>query len=100
MRHKEKSLNKSIRSEEVEKDGSRYKYELFMREGTSVASYKLPLYSISIKMECENGEVTFAESEELFSDGVRAKAFFERLVKNLATPIDLPYIIEDELAKP
>ena len=53
--------------------------------------------------------INFERDEELFSiaksssvthffaDAGKAILFYEKLVKNLATPIDLAYIIEDEI---
>ena len=50
-------------------------------------------------MTDEFGETTKSETGELFSDVGKAISFFERLVKYLATPINLAYIVEDELVK-
>ena len=94
---KEKTVATKIRSEEILKDGIIYKYDLIMRESARVASFKLPLYSISVEMQKEGEQISFAETRELFADVGKAIAFYERMVKYLATPIDLPYIVEDEL---
>jgi len=99
MKHKEKTVDTKIRTESREDSGNVYKYELIMRESARVASYKLPLYSIRIEMNQPSGETTYAETKEVFADVGRAIVFFEKLVRNLATPIDLPYIIEDELTR-
>ena len=98
MRRKEKTMDTIIRKEEREADGFNYKYELVMRESARVASYKLPLYSISVEMSKNEKTVTFAETNEVFSSEKKAIQFFDKMVRNLATPIDLPYILEDELA--
>ena len=99
MKRKEKTVDTMIRCEKREKDGNCYKYELVMRESGRVASYRLPLYSIFVEMKQQDGTVTNAETKEVFADAGRAIIFFDKLVRNLATPIDLAYIVEDELAK-
>ena len=99
MRQREKTKDTVIRCEEREDGKNSYKYKLVMRESTRVASYRLPLYSILVEMRQENGTVTSAETREVFADIGRAIIFFDKLVRNLATPIDLAYIVEDELAK-
>jgi hypothetical protein len=50
-------------------------------------------------MKRESGETTNADTSELFADVGRAIVFFERLVENYATPLNLPYIVEDEIYK-
>ena len=87
-----------IRRETVENEGLIYKYELHMKErsrGTSTAS----LYLISIELTLDDGSVTYAETGEVFADVGKAIAFFDRMVENLATPIDLPYVLEDEIRR-
>ena len=44
-----------------------------------------------------DGKKTEATAKDLFADVGKALVFYDRMVQNLATPIDLPYIIEDEL---
>lgn len=97
MKRKDKTINTTVRSETREKDGIGYEYELIMKESGRVASFKIPLYSVSVKMTNENGEVTEADTDDVFADPGKALVFYEKLVNNLATPIDLAYIIEDEL---
>lgn len=94
-----KAQSTTIRTETREKDGFEYEYRLTQSRGSRVASYGIPLYSISIKMSTETGEeISRSDAKSLFSDQGKAVAFFERMVDNLATPIDLKYIIEDELS--
>jgi hypothetical protein len=95
-------MNKSdietvIKSERVTKDGATYCYTLLMSESTKVASYRIPLYSIAIDMTDENGKKTNAHSPDLFADVGKALVFFRKLIDNLATPLNLPYILEDEM---
>ncbi len=99
MRKKKKTVDTTIRTEERQKDGIGYRYELVMRESTKLVSYGIPLYTVLVKMTHENGETTCADAKELFADPGKAIVFFEKLVDNLATPIDLPYIIEDEFSR-
>lgn len=99
MRKKEKNVDTTIRTEERKKDGIGYRYDLVMRESSKVASYGIPLYTVQVKMTRENGDITSADTNELFADPGKAIVFFEKLVDNLATPIDLPYIVEDEFSK-
>jgi len=99
MKRTEKTADTVIRTEVREADGAKYKYELIMRKSTKLVCFKLPLYTIKIEMTDEFGETTKSETGELFSDVGKAISFFERLVKYLATPINLAYIVEDELVK-
>ena len=99
MKHTEKTADTVIRTEVKECDGAKYKYELIMRKNTRLISFKMPLYSIKIEMTDEFGKMTSAETGELFSNSEKAISFFEKLAKHLATPIDLAYIVEDELVK-
>ncbi len=88
----------NIRTERRDNDGIIYKYALVMHESSHVASYGIPLYYISVEMTDKNGTITKASTADVFADAGRAVRFFEKLVSNLATPIDLPYIVEDELS--
>ena len=80
-----------------EADGARYCYTLIMSESNKVASYKLPLYSIEIEMTDADGNVTNAKTKEIFADVGKAISFFRKLSENLATPLNLLYILEDEM---
>ena len=85
---------KIIKEETRISDGIIYKYLLTESESLQVASFHLPLYSIEIEMT--RGENTTKNSViEAVSDVGKALVFFEKLVAHLATPIDLPYILED-----
>ena len=89
-----------IRTEIREKDGYEYKYSLSLSEGRRVASFGIPLYSISVEMMASSdGIKTKSDANNLFSDFSKATGFFNKIVDNLATPIDLPYIVEDEFSK-
>ncbi len=86
-----------IRTDYREDDGNKYTYKLLMRENTKTASFKIPLYSIKLNMTDSDGCETSAGVCDLFADLEKAVRFYERLVKHLATPIDLRYIVEDEI---
>ena len=89
--------DKIIRKDTREKDGSRYTYTLVMSESNKVASFKIPLYSVEIEMIDGNGNMTSARTRELFADVGKAISFYKKLCENLATPLNLPYILEDEM---
>ena len=89
--------NTVIKSELREADGAKYRYSLIVSESNKVASYKLPLYSVEIEMTDKDGNVTNARTRELFADVGKAISFFRKLSENLATPLNLPYILEDEM---
>ena len=86
-----------IRRERREKDGVQYTYTLVMSKSNKVASYMLPLYSVEIEMTDKDGNVTSARTREVFADAGKALSFFKKLYENLATPLNLPYILEDEM---
>ena len=93
---KKNVIERTLRIERAEAEGRFYKYRLSVKYITNVESYSLPLYSISIEMTDETGARTSSSLREAFSDSEQAFCFFNKLFENLATPIDLPYIFEDE----
>lgn len=78
-------------------DGIIYRYILSARRSGKVASFQLPLYSIEAIMT-KDGEVTRNSLEDVFADVGKALCFFEHVSKNLATPIDLTYVLEDKIS--
>ena len=74
-----------------------YTYRLLMRESDAISSFRLPLYSVDIEFSSAGGTRTHGEARDAFADPGRAVVFFDKLVRNLATPIDLPYVLEDSL---
>lgn len=90
-------MDKVVKRETREADGAKYSYALIVSESNKVASYKLPLYSVEIEMTDKEGNVTSARAKELFADVGKAISFFRKLCENLATPLNLPYILEDEM---
>ncbi len=95
MQSTKKEIGEIIRREERAADGYEYVYELTVNESDRVASFKLPLYSISVKMSKGGEALTYARSGDVFSNEKKAISFFEKIVENLATPIDLAYVLED-----
>ena len=94
---RERTRSEIIKEDRITRDGCDYHYTLECKKSTKVASYRLPLYSVKICFKGKEGDETECSSGELFTDVGRALVFYRRLVDNLATPINLPYIVEDEL---
>lgn len=86
-----------IKKEERCEDGYSYTYELLLRRGMRTAEFGLPLYSIKISMTDPCGNTSQREATDVFANFEQATTFFDRLVRNLATPIDLGYVVEDEV---
>lgn len=87
-----------IRREERRDEFNYYTYELSVRSGTDTANFRLPLYSIRIGMTDAHGNERERCVQDAFASLDAAVRFYEKLVKNLATPIDLPFVLEDERA--
>ena len=84
-----------LKEEERRLEGCTLKYRLSCETSRKVSSFGLRLYSIRI--ELSDGEsVTSSDAKEIFSDGGKAVCFFNKLVNELATPLDLAYILEDD----
>lgn len=94
---KQKILERIVEKEERCRDDFKYTYELILREGKRVADFRLPLYSIRVSMTDPKGNSSEKEVNDLFTNPDRAVEFFNKLVRNLATPIDLGYVVEDEV---
>ena len=65
---------------------------------TAIASFKITLYSIKIEMKNSDGNFSFYELNNVFANEVKARCFFDKLVSNLATPINLPFVFDDEMS--
>ncbi len=83
-----------IRREEIFEPGIVYRYELILSEGNDTASFGIKLYEINTEMEIDGARTSY-RSGGLFSNEEKGVSFFEKLVENRATPINIPYIIED-----
>ena len=98
MRQKEKTTDTVIRFDNKCDGQFNYRYELIMKEGDGVATWRIPLYSIRVHMTDQSGHSTSSDIKDVFADVGKAIIFYEKLVRNLATPIDLAYILEDEIS--
>ena len=95
MRQKDKTTDTVIRTDERTENGNVYRYELVMRCGDGVACWRIPLYSVRVRLTLADGTTTDAALKDVFADAGRAILFYERMLNNLATPVDLAYILED-----
>ena len=98
MKNHGKEQTEIVRVREIRDEDAEYRYTLLLTRSSKVASLNMQLYSIRIEMVSADGKRTSAESAELFSDREKASAFLNKLADNLATPINLAYIIEDSFA--
>ena len=98
MRLKELTSDIIIRKEDITQDENRYIYTMTAKDNDIVPSLGIMLYSIRIEMTDEFGITTSAEICDIFSNKAKADAFFEKLVRNLATPMNLIYVLEDEMS--
>lgn len=92
-----KVCDRVIRREERQDTGYVYSYELIERKGDTTVDFGVSLYSIKVNMTDGEGKTRKSEARDVFSSKEKAVAFFDKIVRNLATPIDLKYIIEDEM---
>lgn len=92
MKHKVTPKQETIRETIVASDGYTYKYSLSVDKNTN------SMYSLKVVMSSTEGEVRSDTASVAMSDGGRAIAFYNKLVRNLATPANLKYCIEDELS--
>ncbi len=84
---------------ETRRDGQYvYTYDLIMKESDRTSSYRLSLYSIRVVLTDSEDNTTEAEIRDAFADFGRAVLFYDKLVRNLCTPINLCYIHEDEMS--
>lgn len=98
MSKREKTVEKVIRCDEVVCGAVSYSYTLTAAENKNHASFRIPLYSVTVEMTDEDGEVTSASVKDAFCDVGQALIFYGKIVEGLATPIDLAYVYEDEMA--
>lgn len=94
---KQKDTKKIVRADEIKEGGILYRYTLFVTNSSRVASYGISLYSMRVEMTDKNGGHTETETGDIFADFGKALVFYERLRDNLATPIDLAYVLEDAI---
>lgn len=87
-----------VRRVEIEDKEATYRYTLTVSESKRVASYRLPLYSIGIEMTTFEGKRTEVVARDIFADIGKAVVFYDKMVESRATPLNLHYIIEDEIS--
>ena len=87
-------LSNLIKSKNITHNGIEYIYELKSFEGGEVASFGIVLYEICVRL-IKNSISSFYRTGGLFTDFEKAIRFFDFLCDNLATPQNIPYIIED-----
>ena len=85
-----------IKNASLSSDGIKYTYTLSVNISDKVASFRLPLYSLEVRMLMPDGKETRASAENAFADIGKALVFFDKALRNLITPIDLAYVLEDE----
>ena len=83
-----------IKSRKIIENDTAYQYDLILFEGETTASFGIKLYEISIEMQTKLSRTAY-KSGGLFSSEEKALSFFDMIIKNRVTPIDLPYVIED-----
>ena len=89
--------NEKIIKEDIrEYDGAVFLYRLTEGYPKKIGRLTIPLYSIYIEMS-KNGECSKSSVNEVFADVGKALSFYNSLLENLATPIDLHYILEDKI---
>ena len=81
-----------IKTEMREKDGINYSYVLKLDE---MAKDVAP-HTVEIAMKSKDGSINTFASRRIRADKTSVCALFDKLVENLATPINLPYVIADE----
>ena len=82
-----------IRNETVLESGNLYCYTLIESEGANGTM----LYSLKITLSMKDGEFSENTAKNIFTEKNAAMLFFDKMLKNLATPLNLPYVVEDEL---
>lgn len=97
MTEKEEIKGEIIRRNSIRDGKEQYTYFLIKRESEISVGLRLSLYSIRVELEEEDCEISHCEISNVFVNERKALSFFDRLVRNLATPINLPYAIEDAL---
>ncbi|MBQ2876779.1 MAG: hypothetical protein IJE25_07200 [Clostridia bacterium] len=97
MKQREKTTERLVKRDEITDGGINYVYELSVSENKNQASFRLPLYSVCVYMTEPDGTESSSRLDDVFYDAGQALLFYDKVVKNLATPIDLSYILEDEM---
>ena len=91
-----KEKAKTVREEVRYENGMEYKYTLSVKISDRTASYGLALYSVRVELIDRQGVHSEASLIDAFRSPEAAFSFFYRITSNLATPIDLPFVFEDD----
>ena len=91
-----KERSRTVRQEIRYDEGMEYIYTLTVRTSDKTASFGLTLYSVAVQLTDNDGVKSEASLVDAFRSSSEAFHFFNRIVGNLATPIDLPFVFEDE----
>lgn len=86
----------AIKTDERTIDGISLTYALSVSESENFKNLRIPLYSVSVTMTDSDGKESYATCDSAFSDIGLALLFYGKIVRGLATPMDLAYIYEDE----
>ncbi len=86
-----------VRKERVISEGYCYTYFMIKHSLPVTGAITAPTYSLRVEMTDNLGNTTFAELPNVFSGREKADLFFDKLLRNLATPLNLPYAFEDEM---
>lgn len=78
--------------------GNELTYIMSKNISSSIASFRIPLYSVKIEMKDSEGNFSYYELNNVFANEVKVRCFFDKLVSNLATPMNLPFVFDDELS--
>ena len=98
MKKTERFRATEIRKEIRVRDGCLYRYRLVMKENREPPYDRPPLYSIEAEMTTDEDITTTGQIRDVFIDPGKALAFFNLVLRNYVTPIDLPYIFEDSIS--
>lgn len=96
MKNIAKPTEKIIKIDVREVDGAIYTYRLTESMPRKIGKLSIPLYSIYIEMK-RGSETDENSIKDIFADVGKALTFYSTLLKHLATPIDLHYILEDRI---
>ena len=96
MNSNSKGVTKIISHKKAHYCDTVYIYELREIDSKYVSSFEIVLYEIYVE-EKTNKSVSFYRTGPLFSDLSTALRFFNFIKENLATPHNMPYVIEDFL---
>ena len=97
MKKLKNTAEKRIMKEHTRSDaGADYIYRLYENTPKRIGRMELTLYSVYIRMK-KDGMNYENILDGVFADVGKALTFYNSLVENLASPIDLNYVFEDRL---